>query len=170
MKIIKEFSEFKEGPKDTTLWSVEIRSHANTQGLSHDEIDKIFKYYNHPEYLDFKSEMKKSDAKYDEYPVAKWQLSKSAELENLFFNSLTFEIKDDVAYAAIKFEISFTDGFDRGDVIGWTEGFSRFAQLVTMIHGYNLVNKIDTGETYEKEFEFTKDLIRNQKWKVEKID
>ena len=39
-----------------------------------------------------------------------------------------------------------------------------------MIHGYNLVNKIDTGETYEKEFEFTKDLIRNQKWKVEKID
>lgn len=169
MNIIKEFSEFK-GPKDSVQWKVEISSHATTD-LTIEDIKRVFNYYSHPENIDFKTEFNKKRGEYDKYPVAKWQLSKSDELENLFFNSIKFEIKDDgVVYANIKFQISFTEEFDRGDVIEWVEGFSRYGQLVPMVRMYNIVNKVDDDEEmYEKEKKFTADLVRNQKWKIEKI-
>lgn len=168
MNIIKEFSEFN-GPKDTALWKVEINSKAKTYGLTPEEIENVFNYYTHEEYVDFKTEYnKKTKEEYDKYPIAKWQLSKSVEVEKLFFTNVKYEIKGDVVYATTKFEIKFTDDFDRGDVIGWTEGFHRFAQLVPMVQIYNLVNKIEHSEVNKKERKFTEDLVRNEKWNVEK--
>ena len=139
MKIIKEFAEFKEGPKDTVLWSVEVKSHANTNGLTDVEIGDIFEYHNHEEYTDFKTDFnKKMSDEYNKYAVAKWQLAKTEEIERLFHDNIKYSIKDDVVYVTTKFEISFTDSFDKGDVLGWTEGFNRIAKLVPMIHMYHL--------------------------------
>ena len=137
--------------KETTKWKVEVTSKANTYGLSDIEIKELFNYHNHTEYVDFKTEMKEKDKQYDIYPVAKWQLEKGNEVEQLFHNNIKFEINGDIVTVSTNFEVTFTDSFEKDDVLTWVEGFHRYSKLVPMVAMYNIMNKSFDEERNKKE-------------------
>jgi hypothetical protein len=171
MRIIKEFAEFEEkGPKETNLWRVTVKSHAKLNGLTSDDVDKLLDINTYTEHLDFKEEHnKKMKEEYDKYPLAKWQLAKGVEIENLFFDNLDFKIEGDKAYVDTKFEVFFTEQFDERDVIGWAEGFNRITKAFLMQGMKNIVNKTHDENKNKIEYQFLKDLLSNEEFVVRKI-
>ena len=155
--------------KETTKWKVEVTSKANTYGLSDEEIKELFNYHNHTEYVDFKTEMKEKDKQYDIYPVAKWQLEKGNEVEQLFHNNIKFEINGDIVTVSTNFEVTFTDSFEKDDVLTWVEGFHRYSKLVPMVAMHNIVNKSFDEERNKKERKFTEELSNNEDYKIVKL-
>lgn len=155
--------------KETTKWKVEVTSKANTYGLSDIEIKELFNYHNHTEYVDFKTEMKEKDKQYDIYPVAKWQLEKGNEVEQLFHNNIKFEINGDIVTVSTNFEVTFTDSFEKDDVLNWVEGFHRYSKLVPMVAMYNIMNKSFDEERNKKERKFTEELSNNEDYKIVKL-
>lgn len=154
--------------KETTNWKVEVTSETSTHGLSDEQIKELFNYHNHPEYVDFKNEMKEKDKQYDIYPVAKWQLEKGDEVEQLFHNNIKFEINGDIVKVSTKFEVTFPDSFEKDDVLSWTEGFHRYSKLVPMVAMYNIINKSSDEERNKKERKFTEELSNNEIHKIVK--
>lgn len=155
--------------KEKTNWKVEVSSKASTHGLSDEQIKELFVYHNHPEYVDFKNEMKEKDKQYDIYPVAKWQLEKVHEVEQLFHNNIKFEINGDIVTVSTNFEVTFPDSFKKDDVLNWTEGFHRFSKLVPMVAMYNIMNNSFDEERNEKEKKFTEELSNNEIHKIVKL-
>lgn len=171
MKIIKEFAEFEEqGPKETNLWRVIVKSHADLNGLSSDDVANLLDINNYTEHLEFREEhSKKMKEEYGKYPVAKWQLTKKDEIENLFFDNLDFKIKGDKAYIDTKFEVFFTEEFDERDVIEWSEGFNRITKAFLMQKMKKIIDKTLDKDKNEIEFQFLKDLTSNEEFIVRKI-
>lgn len=155
--------------KETTNWKVEVTSGASTHGLSTEEIKELFNYHNHPEYVDFKNEMKEKNKKFDIYPVAKWQLEKGDEVELSFHNNIRFEINVDIVTVTVNFEVTFPDSFKKDDVLSWTEGFHRYSKLVPMVAIYNIMNKSLDEERNKKERKFTEELANNEIYKIVKL-
>lgn len=160
--------------KETKKWKFKITSHANNHGLSDEQIAKVMDCYNHEEYQDFRNEMREKNKKYDQYPVAKWQLEKSDSIEKEWHDSLKFEIVGDKVTATVEFDVSFPESFDKGDVVEWCEGFNRLASINPMTIGKEIIqhHKEDREipvSNYKKSHEFLMELKKNQTFQVTSI-
>ena len=109
---------------------------------------------------------------YGQYPVAKWQNQKGAEIEETFRNSLKYNIVDDKVSVDVVFEVTFPKSFSKGDVYQWIEGLDRLVKAHSMIQIEKLVNKekIFDEELSKQERELLLDLIKCQRWEVKKLN
>lgn len=124
---------------------------------------------------DQKNWNKKMQDEYDQYPVAKWQNKKSAEVEELFTNSLKYKIEDDKVSVDVNFEVAFTKTFTKGDVYEWVEGLHRLVSAHSMIQMEKIINSNKEEKPFDEELskrerEFLTNLTRSQRWIVKKLN
>lgn len=112
--------------------------------------------------------MIESDKKYDEYPVAKWQLAKAKEIEELWHNNIDYTINNENVKVSVNFNVDLPKDWDKSDVITWTEGFNRLNQVLLIYQMEKLV-KDNNYHIDKEENNFLHRLSENQKFSVEKI-
>jgi hypothetical protein len=110
---------------------------------------------------------------YGQYPVAKWQNQKGAEIEETFRNALKYNIVDDKVSVDISLEVVFTKNFTKGDVYQWVEGLDRLVKAHSMIQMEKIMGRKEKPfdeELSKQEREFLLNLSKNQRWEVKKLD
>ena len=160
-------------PEEDKPWKIEIHSETNTNGLTEDQVKDVLDVLNDEYNVEYqKNWNKKMQDEYGQYPVAKWQNQKGAEIEETFRNSLKYNIFDDKVIVDVSLEVVFTKNFAKGDVYQWVEGLDRLVKAHSMIQIEKLVNKekIFDEELSKQEREFLLNLIKSQRWEVKKLD
>ena len=152
----------------TQNWSISITSFANKNSLTNEQIVKLLDIFNDEEYQDFLSTQKESDKKYDSYPTAKWQLEKAREIEKTFFDKLTHNINNTVD-VSVNLEINFPNDFDKDDVLIWVESLDRLLKIHPMVKQKEIIQKVYVENLAKQEHIFLKELVNNQKIKIQKI-
>ena len=154
-------------------WKIEIHSETNTNGLTTEQVEDVLDVLNDEYHVEYqKNWNKKMQDEYGQYPVAKWQNQKGAEIEETFRNSLTYSIVDDKVSVDVVFDVTFPKSFSKDDVYQWIEGLHRLVKAHSMIQIEKLVNKekIFDEELSKQERELLLDLIKCQRWEVKKLD
>lgn len=160
--------------EEENKWSYKVTSHAKTQGFNAEQISEILNCYQHEEYQDFRNQMREKNKKYDQYPVAKWQLEKSDEIEQTWHNNLKYEIRGDEVYAEVEFDVTMPESFEKGDVVEWCEGFHRLREIHPMTLQKEIIKLHKLGEEIPKDYyefgsNFLKELNQNQTLQVKKL-
>ena len=163
--IIKEFAEFDTIPEQS-IWLVKVTSHANTHGLTAEQIENIFLgSFNSDKYKAFKQKMNlalSGEGQSDEFkksfqkPKAKWQVAKSNEVEESFFNNLKYSIVGETIEVDTEFQVKLLESFNREEVIDWVEGMNR----IPKVHLY--VSRYNDGDLHDREWEFLQELNDNE--------
>lgn len=148
-----------------TNWKVLITSRANTNGLSLDQIETVFNSYKDPENIEFRNDHKKSAmAAYGQYPTAVWQLEKSEEMDNLFYDNMTFSVSDDVVSFSTEYEVQLTEDFERPNVVEWVEGINKIRIA------YSSAGVMRLDDTLKAPIrKMLDDLVKNQTTHVSKL-
>lgn len=149
-------------------YNVIIMSGANKHDLSDDQVSDIFKSYFSKKYQRFRNNMLEGNKKYDNIPLAKWQLAKAKEFEDLWHNNIKYVIENNIVRVTVDFNIELPDDWDKSDVITWAEGFSRLNNVLLMYQMEKLA-KDNTYKINKEENKFVKRLIANQKFIIDKI-
>ena len=149
-------------------WKINITSEASKNTLTDEQLADIFKSFFSEKYQKFRNDMIESDKKYDEYPVAKWQLAKAKEIEELWHNNIDYTINNENVKVSVNFNVDLPKDWDKSDVITWTEGFNRLNQVLLIYQMEKLV-KDNNYHIDKEENNFLHRLSENQKFSVEKI-
>jgi hypothetical protein len=160
-------------PTEDKPWKIEIHSETNTNGLTEDQVKDVLDVLNDEYHVEYqKNWNKKMQDEYGQYPVAKWQNQKGAEIEETFRNALKYNIVDDKVSVDISLEVVFTKNFTKGDVYQWVEGLDRLVKAHSMIQIEKLVNKekIFDEELSKQERKFLLNLIKSQRCEVKKLN
>ncbi len=160
--------------EEKNRWSYKVTSHTKTQGLTQEQIDGIMNCYKCEEYQEFRTEMREKNKQYDQYPVAKWQLEKSDDIEQTWHDKLKYEIRGDEVYAEVEFEITLPESFDKGDVVQWCEGFHRLRQIYPMMLQKEIIKLHKAGEEIPENFykignSFLEDLSKSQTLEIKQL-
>jgi hypothetical protein len=110
---------------------------------------------------------------YDQYPVAKWQNQKGAEVEESFKNAFKYKIDGDKVSVDVNFETVFTKNFTKGDVYQWVEGLDRLVKAHSMIQMEKIMGRKEKPfdeELSKREREFLLNLSKSQRWQVKKLN
>ena len=146
-------------------WKISIESSANQDSLTISQIDNVLNCYNDEEYQDFLSSMKEKDKEYDAYPVAKWQIDKSRNIEKTFFDKMTHAVNDNVVKVSVNFDISFPNDFDKDDVRSWVESLHRLVQIHPMTKQKQIIREKELFDENlaKREHLFLQELVNNEK-------
>ena len=161
-------------PTEDKPWKIEIHSETNTNGLTEDQVKDVLNVLNDEYHVEYQKKWKKTmQDKYDQYPVAKWQNQKGAEIEETFRNSLTYNIVDDKVIVDVNLEVVFTKNFTKGDVYQWVEGLDRLVKAHSMIQIEKIMGRKEKPfdeELSKQEREFLLNLSKSQRWEVKKLN
>lgn len=160
--------------EEKNKWTYKVTSHAKTNGFNTKQISEILNCYQHEEYQEFREKMREKNKAYDQYPVAKWQLSKSDEIEQTWHNNLKHEIRGDEVYVEVEFDVTFPESFEKGDVVQWCEGFHRLSGIHPMILQKEIIKLHKIGEEIPTDYydfgaNFLNELSQNQTLEVRKL-
>lgn len=151
----------------TIPWKIVVTSFADRKNLSDEQLSSIFNCFKHDEYQDFRNSMIEKDKMYDIYPVGKWQLEKSREIEELWHNNINYTTdNNNIVNVCINLTINYPISFEDYDIIEWTEGIRRLKLIYSMIQMKNIINSIPVDD---EENRFIDELCDNGKIKIEKI-
>ena len=173
MRIIKEFSNFNNNNNN---WHVKMTSQAGTNGLSNNQIESSLHSNIDPDNVKFHKEFNaKMDSKYDN-PNARWQTDKRVELDKLFNDNLSYQIDDDIVNITVEYDVEFPNDWDRGDIIGWCEGFNKISKAYHYSHSERIVKRykddptgIIRDENHSEIKDFLDEIASNQKFEITKI-
>ena len=161
-------------PKEDKIWKIEIHSETNTNGLTTEQVEDVLDVLNDEYHVEYqKNWNKKMQDEYGQYPVAKWQNQKGAEIEETFRNSLKYNIVDDKVIVDVNFEVTFTNNFTKGDVYQWVEGLDRLVKAHSMIQMEKIMGRKEKPfdeELSKQEREFLLNLSKSQRWEVKKLN
>jgi len=166
--IIKEFSEFNTNTK----WHVKMSSSAKKYGLSNEQIQSVLHSNTDPINVEFHNELDSSiNKKYDSDSVS-WQTSKKAELNTLLNNNLSIDIND-IVTVTIEYDVEFPNDWDKGDISGWCEGFTKINQAYYFVHSERIAQRYTDnpdGETRDANYNeiksFLNEMMTNQKFEA----
>jgi len=160
--------------KKEIMWSIYIKSSANTMGLSKEDVeDAIFSIKSDHSRTNKKNFYDKTREEY-KGTIAVWQMDKSEEVERNFINGLSVKFDEDVVTVETKFEMAFPDDWDRGDVSYWVDGFNRLTleylelSMERMVALYKADEKFDDIKN-KKIINVLREIERNQNWNIQNI-
>ena len=155
-------------------WKIEILSETNTNGLTEDQVKDVLNVLNDEYHVEYqKNWNKKMQDEYGQYPVAKWQNQKGAEVEESFKNAFKYNIDGDKVSVDVNFETVFTKNFTKGDVYQWVEGLDRLVKAHSMIQMEKIMGRKEKPfdeELSKREREFLLNLSKSQRWQVKKLN
>ena len=154
------------------IWEINISSTVeNNSSLSKDDILEVLDSNNHPWMsVWLKENLDKGVKEYAEYPVAVWQLTKSYEIRNLFYNNLVLDYSPTHITISTSFEVLLPSDWKNGDVSEWCKGMNMVFSDYVFLAGEHIVNGVFNKTQYNNVillFRNDKDsIIRNQKIKI----
>jgi len=161
-------------PKEDKIWKIEIHSETNTNGLTTEQVEDVLDVLNDEYHVEYqKNWNKKMQDEYGQYPVAKWQNQKGAEIEQTFKKSLTYNIVGDKVSVDVIFDVTFPKSFSKGDVYQWIEGLDRLVKAHSMIQMEKIMGRKEKPfdeELSKQEREFLLNLSKSQRWEVKKLN
>jgi len=161
--------------KKEIMWSIYIKSSANTMGLSKEDVeDAIFSIKSDHSRTNKKNFYDKTREEY-KGTVGEWQMDKSEEVERNFINGLSVKFDEDVVTVETKFEMTFPDDWDRGDVSIWVEGFNRLTIEYLELSMERMVALYKSDQSFDDVknkliLTVLKEIEKNQNWDIKKIN
>ena len=149
-------------------YKINLTSEATKNSLSDEQLNDIFKCFFCKEYQNFRNSILEEDKKYDEFSLAKWQLAKAKEIEELWHNNIDYTIDNENVKVSVNFNVDLPKSWDKDDIIIWTEGFDRLNKVLLMYQMEKLTASNSTYHVYKNENDFLHRLSKNQKFNIEK--
>ena len=169
MKHIKKIYEFEDfdpfgeekedrlNKLDNENFHILLESTVDNRGdnsISKGDLERIMNSIKNEEFLNFQKEMhEKIRRDVMEWELHVWQVDKDEEIENLFFENLTFEYNEKEITVKTEFDISLPYNWDNRTIMDWVEDFSRITQAY--------LSTLKAGESYKNNLNFLNRLRRN---------
>jgi len=158
------------------IWKINVSSTVeNNTFLSKEDLLEVLDSNNHPFISEFyKTSLDKGVKQFSEHPVAVWQLTKSHEIRNLFYENLVLDYSPTHITISTSFEVLLPAKWKNRDVQEWSEGMNMLCSDYLFLAGERIVNNDFNKTQYNNVlllFRNDKDnhknsIIWNQKTKI----
>lgn len=154
--------------KKQSIYTLSVKSEIeNTFGITNSDIEKIINLATTQAIIDFWNEHKEKRIKeMEKYPVAVWQLNKSFEMRQLFWESLTYAVSDETISMEVSYNIELPFDWDWGDLYTWMEGLHKVTK--DFLFGATFDGKPEDSNHYKKSLDFLNILFSNEKFSAKR--
>lgn len=150
--------------KTNKIWTINITSFANINGLSSEQIEQALYAYKNESYSQWRDEKAEQRLlKYGDNEIASWQLNKSAERYKKWFENLQFTIDNKVLSLDVRFDISFPEDWTVPFVVEFVSGFCNECLIIFIQNRIeNFAKSLQHDFNYRTQVKFLKELCKNE--------
>lgn len=167
MARLKKYNEVKSFNLDTR-WLVDISSTVNnTFQLSKELLEDAIQSPNDPIIKQFHEDLHSKMNTNHKSDVLDFQINKKNEIKRLFMKNLQLDFNEDKITLSTKFFIEFPKDWERGDVIGWCEGFNRINCEWLFLQSEKFLTR--DNDLHIKVKDFFDEILKNEKFNVKSL-